>query len=71
MICPQSGASQVTPPETTSLAMNTASITVPPTSTLYQIVDRGSSGTTANINFPAWTITNIYQGCGDFWKYEI
>ena len=45
-------------------------ITLAPNS-LYLQIDTGATGTAANAPFNAWTITDIYPGCGLFWKYAI
>jgi len=29
------------------------------------------SGSAANANFPQWSITEQYDGCGVFWKYGV
>ena len=54
-ICPPTGASVVTAP----------------TSAFTYSVNVGTSGTAANANFGAWTIEDLYVGCGQFWKYGI
>jgi len=44
----------------------------PSASSLQVFIDKGASGTAANANFAAWTVTNVqYTNCGNFWKYEI
>jgi len=43
----------------------------PPASSFYASVDINTSGTAANVNFPAWNIFEVFQGCGEFWKYGI
>lgn len=55
VICPKSGGFTVTPPS--------AKIT--------STIDTGATATFANANFAAWTITDVYEGCGKFWKYAI
>jgi hypothetical protein len=54
-VCPNQGGATVTPPVTA----------------LSHMVQRGSSGVAANAPFTAWSVMDIYQKCGMFWKYDV
>jgi hypothetical protein len=74
VICPVQGAAKITPPSgSTPTSYNSTGGTVItlPEKALYFMIDSGSSGAAANLPFPAWSIADIYPGCGVFFKYGI
>jgi hypothetical protein len=68
-ICSKTGSSKVTTPSPTAFWGSGTSTT--PSDSLYQLVDRGASGNSANINFGVWTIEDIHPGCGKFEKFGV
>ena len=74
VICPNLGGSKVTPPtpHPTSVVDGTGGIEITLENlSLYQRVNQGATGSDANANFAAWSIQDIYPGCGVFKKYAI
>ena len=74
VICPQTGGVTVVPPSEylpkTFEATTGIKLTLPEKA-LYKMIDVGSTGTTANLPFNQWAISDAYEGCGVFWKYGI
>lgn len=73
--CGKTGSSIVTLPAPTSPTVWNATapgapITLP-TNALYKSIDVGASGTSANLDFPAWAIADNWKSCGVFFKYGI
>jgi hypothetical protein len=74
VICPKTGGVTITAP--TAYSPTTVDVTGGSqvnlqANSLYQRINYRTSGTSANANFPAWTMTQHYNGCGTFERYAI
>jgi hypothetical protein len=48
-----------------------AFITAPTEETIYATIIRGATGNGTLVSFEAWTISDIFRGCGKFEKYSL
>jgi hypothetical protein len=74
VICPRSGANTITPPAAyspTTIDATSGNTLNLATGSLYAMIDYGAGGSNANAQFNAWSISDVYEGCGRFLYYQV
>ena len=74
VICPKTGGVAVTPP--TPYGQRVLDVTggwqlTLPANAYYKRIQYASRSSSANLNFTAWDIEDIYPQCGQFYRYKV